>query len=228
MPPTGAMPLRPPNRGLFAPIDGPIRSADCSARRSTSTISLRARKPPGQSSVKQLLSEAQIRDGIERLAGEISRHYAGRPLTIIGVLTGSVVLVADLIRRIDLPLRVGVIQARSYRGATTRPAELQIDHSMLPDIQGRNVLLIDDIFDTGHTLATVVAQVTALHPRSVRSAVLLHKVGRQEVDFRPDHVAFEIPDVFVVGYGLDYQDAYRHLPYVAVLDPEDLTAGSGE
>jgi hypoxanthine phosphoribosyltransferase len=178
--------------------------------------------------VKQLLSESQIRGGIERLAGEIGRHYAGRPLTIIGVLTGSVVFVADLIRRIDLPLRVGVIQARSYRGPATRPAALQIDDSMLPDIEGRDVLLVDDIFDTGHTLATVVAQVRALRPRSVRSAVLLHKLGRQEVDFRPDHVAFEIPDVFVVGYGLDYQDAYRHLPYVAVLDPEDLTAGPGE
>jgi hypoxanthine phosphoribosyltransferase len=181
-----------------------------------------------RSSVKPLLSEEQIRGGIERLAREIGRHYAGRPLTIIGVLTGSMVLVADLIRRIDLPLRVGVIQARSYRGAATRPAALHVDDSMLPDIEERDVLLVDDIFDTGRTLATVVAQVRALNPRSLRSAVLLHKMGRQEVDFRPDHVAFEIPDVFVVGYGLDYQDAYRHLPYVAVLDPEDLTAGPRE
>ena len=178
--------------------------------------------------MKQLLSEAQIRDGVERLAAGVGQHYAGRPLTIIGVLTGSVVLVADLIRRLDLPLRVGVIQARSYRGAATRPGRLQIDDSMLPDIQGRDVLLVDDIFDTGQTLATLVAQMQTLDPRSVRSAVLLHKVGRQEVDLRPDHVAFEIPDVFVVGYGLDYQDAYRHLPYVAVLDAEDLTAGFRE
>jgi hypoxanthine phosphoribosyltransferase len=178
--------------------------------------------------VKQLLSEEQIRVGVQRLAAEIGDHYAGRPLTIIGVLTGSMVLVADLIRRIDLPLRVGVVQTRSYRGASTRPGQLEINNSMLPDIEGRDVLLIDDIFDTGHTLAALIDRIGALGPRSVRSAVLLFKQGRQEVAIRPDHVAFEIPDAFVVGYGLDYQDAYRHLPYVAVLDADDLAAGQGE
>jgi hypoxanthine phosphoribosyltransferase len=172
--------------------------------------------------VKQLLSEAQIRDGVERLAGEIGQFYSGRPLSVIGVLTGSLVLVADLIRRIDLPLRVGVIQARSYRGAATRPGPLTVNDTMLPDIRYRDVLLVDDIFDTGHTLATLVSQIRFLEPRSVRSAVLLRKLGRQEVDFSPDHVAFEIPDQFVVGYGLDYQDAYRHLPFVAALEPHDL------
>ncbi len=172
--------------------------------------------------MKQLLSEAQIRDGVERLAGEIGGFYAGRPLSVIGVLTGSMVLVADLIRRIDLPLRVGVIQARSYRGASTNPGPLTVNDSMLPDIRDRDVLLVDDIFDTGHTLVALVAQIRSLGPRSVRSAVLLRKLGRQQVDFSPDHVAFEIPDAFVVGYGLDYQDAYRHLPFVAVLEPHDL------
>ena len=175
--------------------------------------------------MKQLLSEQQIREGVATLAAEISRFYAHRPLTIIGVLTGSIVFVADLIRRVDLPLRVGVIQARSYRGAATRPEQLEINDSMLPDIKGRDVLLVDDIFDTGHTLATLLAQVHRLEPRSVRCAVLLRKSGRQEVDVRPDHVAFDIPDAFVVGYGLDYQDAYRHLPFVAVLEPHDLAPG---
>lgn len=178
--------------------------------------------------VKQLLSEQEINGGIDRLAAEISQHYAGRPLTIIGVLTGSMVLLADLIRRLDLPLRVGVIQARSYRGAATRPGRLEINDSMLPDIRARDVLLLDDIFDTGHTLFALLAQMHALGASSVRSAVLLRKRGRQEVDLRPDHVAFEIPDEFVVGYGLDYQDAYRHLPYVAVLEPHDLASGQME
>jgi hypoxanthine phosphoribosyltransferase len=172
--------------------------------------------------VKQLLSEGEIRDGVERLAGEISSFYAARPLSVIGVLTGSMVLVADLIRRIDLPLRVGVIQTRSYRGAATSRGPLTVNDSMLPEIRDRDVLLVDDIFDTGHTLAALICQVGALAPRSVRSAVLLRKLGRQQVDISPDHVAFEIPDEFVVGYGLDYQDAYRHLPYVAVLEPHDL------
>lgn len=177
--------------------------------------------------MKQLLGEDEIGRAVRRLAQEIGAHYAGRPLTVIGVLTGSIVLVADLIRHIDLPLRVGVIQARSYRGTATLPGELEIDDSMLPDIRGRDVLLIDDIFDTGQTLARLLAQVAVLEPRSVRSAVLLRKVGRQQVALLPDYVAFEIPDVFVVGYGLDYQDAYRHLPYVAELEADDLAAEPG-
>jgi hypoxanthine phosphoribosyltransferase len=174
--------------------------------------------------VKQLLSEEQICGGVARLAVEVAEHYAGRSLTLIGVLTGSLVLVADLMRRLDMPLRVGVIQARSYRSGATSPGALEINDSMLPDIRGRDVLLVDDIFDTGRTLAALKRQMESLGPRSLRSAVLLRKTGRQEVDLRPDHVAFEIPDVFVVGYGLDYQDAYRHLPYVAALEPDDLGA----
>ena len=177
--------------------------------------------------MKQLLGERQIQDAVRRLADDIREFYAGRSLTVIGVLTGSIVLVSDLIRHLDLPLRVGVIQARSYRERDTTPGQLTIDDSMLPDIRGRDVLLVDDIFDTGRTLAALVEQVGKLEPRSVRCAVLLRKAGRQQVGMRPDHVAFEIPDEFVVGYGLDFQDAYRHLPYIAVLEPDDLTAEPG-
>jgi hypoxanthine phosphoribosyltransferase len=176
--------------------------------------------------VKQLLSEEQIRSGIARLAAEIAQHYAGGAVTLIGVLTGSVVLVADLMRRLDMPLRVGVIQTRSYRAGLTTPGPLEINDSMLPDIRGRDVLLVDDIFDTGRTLAALVDEMQRLGPRSLRSAVLLRKTGRQQVALRPDHVAFEIPDVFVVGYGLDYQDAYRHLPYVAALERDDMAGPS--
>jgi hypoxanthine phosphoribosyltransferase len=172
--------------------------------------------------VKTLLSESEIRAGVERLASAIAADYAQRPLTIIGVLTGSLVLLADLIRRLDLPLRVGVVQARSYRGAATTPGNLELHSELLPEIKNREVLLVDDIFDTGHTLAALVAQIQLLAPRSLQSAVLLRKAGRQEVAFEPDYVAFEIPNEFVVGYGLDYQDAYRHLPYVATLEAADL------
>jgi len=175
--------------------------------------------------MKTLLSEDQIRAGVARLASEIAGHYAGRPLTIIGVMTGSIVLLADLIRRLDLPLRVGLVQARSYRGAATTPGELAINTDLLPEVAGRDVLLVDDIFDTGHTLATLVEALNRLEPRSLRSAVLLAKLGRREVDYRPDHVAFEIPNEFVVGYGLDYRDAFRHLPFVAMLEPADIQAG---
>ncbi|MBI3467242.1 MAG: hypoxanthine phosphoribosyltransferase [Planctomycetes bacterium] len=172
--------------------------------------------------MKMLLTAEQLREGVRRIAGEVNAFYEGRPLTIVGVLTGSIVFVADLIRQLDLSLRVGVIQARSYRGAATSPGPLEINADLLPDIRGRHVLLVDDIFDTGHTLFELMAQVDRLAPSSVRSAVLLRKRGRQEVRLEPDHVGFEIPNEFVVGYGLDHQDLYRHLPYVASLEDSDL------
>jgi hypoxanthine phosphoribosyltransferase len=172
--------------------------------------------------MKTLLSKAQLHDGVAAMARKIEQAYEGRPLTIVGVLTGSVVLLADLIRHIDQPMRVGVIQASSYRGATTKRGDLFINSELMLDIAGRDVLLVDDIFDTGHTLARVVEKLQDFQPRSVRSAVLLRKEGRQEVDYRPDFEAFCIPDEFVVGYGLDYHDMYRNLTYVAALEPEDL------
>ena len=175
--------------------------------------------------MKTLLTERELHDGVARLAREVSDAYACRPLTIIGVLTGSIVLVADLIRQLDLPLRVGVLQTRSYQGATTTRGPLSINSDMMPDIEGRDVLLVDDIFDTGHTLFEVSSLVQTLGPRSVRSAVLLFKEGRQEVDVAPDFIGFRIPDEFVVGYGLDYCDEYRHLPFVASLEPADLAGG---
>ncbi|MGE0609090.1 MAG: hypoxanthine phosphoribosyltransferase [Pirellulales bacterium] len=165
-----------------------------------------------------LLTEADLRRGVERLASEVKAFYGDAPLTIIGVLTGSLVLVADLIRLLDLPLRIGFVQARSYRGATTVAGTLAIRGEMLPEMRGQHVLLVDDIFDTGRTLQELLVHLAPLQPATVRSAVLLRKQGRQEVDFVPDHVVFEIPDKFVVGYGLDYDDLYRQLPYVATLD----------
>ncbi len=175
--------------------------------------------------LKTLLSEQQLQGGVARLADEINAHYQGQPLTIIGVLTGSVVLLADLIRLLTMPLRVGVIQARSYRGSATTPGELTIQADLLPDIRGRNVLVVDDIFDTGQTLLEISAQLRKFEPISLRLAVLLRKQGRQRVQIEPDHVGFEIPDEFVVGYGLDYQDEYRNLSFVAALEAAELAAG---
>lgn len=171
--------------------------------------------------MKILLDEQQVHQCVERLAREITAAYQSHPLTIVAVMTGSVVLVADLIRQLSIPLRVGVLQASSYKGRTVR-GELTINSALMPDVANRDVLLIDDIFDTGHTLEQVTALVGKLGPTTLRSCVLLRKAGRQEVDFQPDFVGFEIPDEFVVGYGLDYRDFYRNLPYIAVLDPEDI------
>ena len=135
----------------------------------------------------------------------------------------SIVLLSDLIRLLDLPLCVEMVQARSYRGSSTRPGPLALNLELLSSgIQGRNVLLVDDIFDTGHTLWELIPQLDELRPASIRSAVLLQKEGRCEVPMKPDFVAFTIPNEFVVGYGLDYQYQYRHLPYLAVLEPSEI------
>lgn len=162
------------------------------------------------------------------MAAEINLHYAGEPVTIIGVLTGSVILLADLVRLLAMPLKVGLVQASSYRDGATTPGELQIDWEWLPDIAGRDVLVVDDIFDTGYTLAALVEQMAARNPARLRSAVLLRKSGRTLVSLQPDHVGFEIPDEFVVGYGLDYADMYRNLPFVAALEEADLAPARAE
>src|SRR5258708_11085652 len=131
---------------------------------------------------------------------------------MVGVLNGSIVLLADLIRRVELPLKIGLVQASSYRGAVTEAGALHIEMAMVPDIRGRHVLLVDDIFDTGNTLVALIEELKELGPESVRTLVLLRKHGRRVVSIEPDHVGFEIPNEFVVGYALDYQDAYRNLP----------------
>lgn len=174
--------------------------------------------------VKILLDEKQLSEGVERMAAEINSSYGERPLTIIGVLTGSVILMADLIRKLQMPLRVGVVQTSSYDG--TERGALTINSEMMLDVAGRDVLLIDDIFDTGHTLEEVTQLIKGLGPSSVQSAVLLLKTGCQQVMWRPEFVAFDIPDEFVVGYGLDFNDEYRNLPYLACLEPADIPAVS--
>ena len=166
-----------------------------------------------------LIPAEQIRERVAALARQVADDYRERrPVTIVGVLTGSVMFLADLVRHLDMPLRIGLIQASSYRGPATDPGELRVDPSLLPDVRGRHVLLLDDILDTGQTLSRLVRQVGELDCASLRVAVLLRKRGRQQVPFEPDYCGFDIPDAFVVGYGLDYNDEYRHLPYIAVLN----------
>jgi hypoxanthine phosphoribosyltransferase len=154
---------------------------------------------------------------VRELADEVARDYHGRAVTIVGVLTGCLIFLADLVRQLDLPLRIHLVQASSYRGAATAPGPLQLRLDTLPELAGRHVLIVDDILDTGRTLSKVVEELTRRGAESVRVAVLLHKQGRQQVALEPDYVGFPIPDAFVVGYGLDYNDEYRHLPHIAIL-----------
>ena len=175
--------------------------------------------------VETLISESEIQERVSVLGRQIETDYHDKPLTIVAVLTGSLIILADLIRRIRIPHRIALIQASSYRGATTTATTLVINESFAPDVVDRDVLLLDDILDTGQTLSAIVRHLSDRGARSVRTAVLLRKIGRQEVPFEPDYCGFTIPDKFVVGYGLDFNDDYRHLPYVGVLKEQ---VGSGE
>jgi hypoxanthine phosphoribosyltransferase len=170
-------------------------------------------------SVEPLISEVRIRARLFELGRQIQDDYRDRPLTIVAVLTGSLIALSDLVRQIQIPLRIALVQASSYRGATTTATTLVINDAFAPDVQGRDVLLLDDILDTGQTLSTLVQHIKDRGAASVRTAVLLRKVGRQVVPVEPDYCGFSIPDEFVVGYGLDFNDDYRHLPYVGVLRP---------
>ena len=165
-----------------------------------------------------LISTDRIQHRLTELAAQIGPDVLGQPLTIVGVLTGSLMFLADLVRRLDLPLRIGLIQASSYRGTTS--GELRLGRELLADVRGRHVLLLDDILDTGQTLRHLVQHLHEAGATSVKVAVLLRKQGRQVHPVTADYVGFDIPDEFVVGYGLDYNDEYRHLPYVAVLPRE--------
>jgi hypoxanthine phosphoribosyltransferase len=174
-----------------------------------------------------LLTEDQLREGIRRMAGEIQKHYDGRPLTVVGVQIGSLVVLTDLIRQLNMPLRVELVQARCDRVKGVCLGPLVIDEDLLSfGVRGRHVLLVDDIFDTGRTLWNLIPQIDELGPSSVHSAVLLQKEGRCEVELQPEFVGFKIPNQFVIGYGLDYRDRYRNLPYVAALEPKDLDTES--
>lgn len=173
--------------------------------------------------MQQLLSAEQIEEGVARIAAAIEQDYSGKPLTLVGVLTGSVVFLADLIRHLSLPVRIALVQSRSYRGGATTPGRLAVHPDFTPNVAGRDILVVDDIFDTGRTLDYLLDLLDELGPTSIRSAVLLRKEGRSTVECAPDYIGFDIPNRFVVGFGLDYHDLYRNLPYLASLEDHELT-----
>ena len=166
--------------------------------------------------MKVLITEAEIQERVCDLGARLSDKYAGRSLTVLGVLTGSIVLLADLIRATSIPLRVALIEASSYGETRTEPGELTINNGLVPDLKGRDVVILDDIFDTGNTMVGLYAAVQSFEPASIQSAVLLWKTARTVVDLKPDHFCFQIPDEFVVGYGLDYNDEFRNLLHVVL------------
>jgi hypoxanthine phosphoribosyltransferase len=166
-----------------------------------------------------LITEEQLAQRVRSLARAIERDFRGREVVVVALLNGTVLFLADLIRHLSLPLRLDFIGVSSY-GAGTESGELVFTKELRLDVRGRDVLLVDDILDTGKTLSRVIPKLRALKPRRIKVCVLLDKPERRVAKVAADYVGFEIPDVFVVGYGLDYAEKYRNLPFVGVLKPE--------
>ena len=167
-----------------------------------------------------LFTGEQIRQRVRSLANEIKAAYGDGEFTIISLINGAVMFTADLMREIDNPVRLDCIRVSSYGLKTKSLGTPQIIHSLTLDIKNRDVLLIDDILDTGKTLKLVSELVRELKPASLRTCVLLDKKERREVPIEADFVGFDIPNKFVVGYGLDFAERYRNLPGIGVLKPE--------
>lgn len=167
-----------------------------------------------------LFTDAQIKARVKTLAAEIKARYGGKEFTIVSLINGAVMFTADLMREIDNPVRLDCIRVSSYGAKTKSIGTPQVIHSLTLDIMQRDVLLIDDILDTGKTLKLVSELIRDLRPASLRTCVLLDKKARREVPIEADFVGFEIPDKFVVGYGLDFAERYRNLPCIGVLKPE--------
>jgi hypoxanthine phosphoribosyltransferase len=166
-----------------------------------------------------LITDTQLARRIRALARAIERDFRGRELVVVSLLSGTVLFLADLIRHLSLPLRLDFMGVSSY-GAGTESGELVFTKELRLDVRGRDVLLVDDILDTGKTLSRVIPKLRVLKPRRIKVCVLLDKPSRRVQKVAADYVGFEIPDVFVVGYGLDYAEKYRNLPFVGVLKPE--------
>lgn len=171
-----------------------------------------------------LITEEQIEQRIKTLAHEIERDFRGREMVIISLLNGTVMFLADLMRHLNLPMRLDFIGVSSY-GLGTESGEIVFTKELRLDVRGRDVLLIDDILDTGRTLRHVLPRLRTLKPRRIKVCVLLDKPSRRIEKIHADYAGFEIPDYFVVGYGLDFAERYRNLPFVGVLHPHVYKQG---
>jgi hypoxanthine phosphoribosyltransferase len=167
-----------------------------------------------------LFTREQLTQRIREMAQEITRDYAGKAPIVAGVLRGSFIFMADLVRNIDLPLVLDFISASSYGAGTVSSGLVDIRLDLTEDIKGRDLILVEDILDTGNTLSKLVAELQKREPASIKLCVMLDKPDRRTRPIQADYVGFTIPDAFVVGCGLDYDQRYRQLPYIGVLKPE--------
>ena len=176
-------------------------------------------RPPGCWSAEieaVLITQRQLARRVRELSRQLERDYEGKDLVMVSVFNGTVFFLPDLIRNICLPLRLDFIGVSSY-GVGTRSGKLRFTKELRLDVAGRDVLVVDDILDTGNTLSAVVGKMQKLSPRSLQTCVLLDKPERREAKIEADYVGFTIPNLFVVGYGLDYAEKYRNLPFIGVM-----------
>jgi hypoxanthine phosphoribosyltransferase len=167
-----------------------------------------------------LFTEAAILRRLDEMAAQISRDYRERELTVIAILNGSLIFMADLLRRIPLPLKLDCLSVASYHGRLQTSGEVIFRQIALPDVAGRHILLLDDILDSGITINAIRDRLQTANPRSIRVCVLLRKLKERARATDADYVGFDIADEFVVGYGLDYMERYRNLPCIGVLKKE--------
>jgi hypoxanthine phosphoribosyltransferase len=169
--------------------------------------------------LRPLILAAQIAERVAQLGAEITRDYQGKSLVLLCVLKGSFVFAAELVRAIDLPLRIDFLGVRSYGDDTKSSGVVQITQDLTRPIEAEHVLIVEDIIDTGLTLTYLRDQLCSRNPASVKVAALLHKPSRMQRVVAIDYLGFTIEDVFVVGYGLDHAERYRNLPFLGVIEP---------
>ncbi|HOQ09210.1 MAG TPA: hypoxanthine phosphoribosyltransferase [Syntrophomonadaceae bacterium] len=169
--------------------------------------------------VEVLFDREQVMARVKELGQQITQDYQGKNLLVVGILKGAFIFMADLVREIDLPLEIDFMDVSSYGVSTVSSGEVRIIKDLDYSIREKDVLIIEDIVDTGLTLKYIKDILTKRHPRSIRICCLLDKPSRRKADIAPEYVGFVIPDKFIVGYGLDYAEQYRNYPAVCVLKP---------
>ncbi|MCI7551430.1 MAG: hypoxanthine phosphoribosyltransferase [Actinomycetaceae bacterium] len=178
------------------------------------------REDAGSDILDVLISEEQINERLEELGEEISRDYAGEEILLVGVLRGAIMVMADLSRKIHRPVQMDWMAVSSYGAGTKSSGVVRILKDLNEDIKDRHVLIVEDVLDSGLTLSWLKANLESRRPKSIKVATFLRKPAAEKVHIDPDYVGFDIPDAFVVGYGLDYAENYRHLPFIATLAPQ--------
>ena len=173
-----------------------------------------------QDMLKVLYSEEQIRTRVQEMGDALYEQFKDRNPLFLGVLKGSFIFMADIVRACQIKSDIEFIAVSSYQNGTSSSGVVQITHDLQQDITGREIVVIEDILDSGLTLSYIKELLESRGPRSIRIATLLDKPSRRKVDLQADYIGFSVPDEFVIGYGLDYDEKYRNLPYIGILKPE--------